>query len=336
MDAALLGLDPLFLTNVKITIHDLLKLEQTDEGLIGVYKLFSHKIKLAEICGIVVAVERNSYTTNYTVDDGTGAITCSYWSTSERFDYKPFEIGTAVRITGKISTFRDERQIVIYDIYPTLDPNQELQHFIQAMLLKKEYEKEYELPEILKPNVQELVEQIQINDEDQLVYNSQTLKVDVSAFEDQVLQFLKGYSMPMFSKDAPRDNPELVQMAELVLTKQFDDPPKKSEITHLFTKALEKWLKEGYIVECGRDGTYKVVDEEYLSKLILSSIKEMSKQYADKYSGIRIEYIIKSIGTDREYAGLVKNNKIIYKIVDHLVEQSLIYPTGHLEYKVFM
>lgn len=35
MDAALLGLDPLFLTNVKLTIHDLLHLEKIHEDLIG-------------------------------------------------------------------------------------------------------------------------------------------------------------------------------------------------------------------------------------------------------------------------------------------------------------
>lgn len=35
MDAALLGLDPLFLTNVKLIIHDLLNLERVNEDLIG-------------------------------------------------------------------------------------------------------------------------------------------------------------------------------------------------------------------------------------------------------------------------------------------------------------
>ncbi|KAI8638301.1 hypothetical protein BD408DRAFT_436164 [Parasitella parasitica] len=336
MNAALLGLDPLFLTNVKLIIYDLLKLEQTNEGLIDVYKLFNHKIKLVDICGMVVAVERNSYTTNYTVDDSTGTITCSFWNAPERYDYKPFEIGTVVHITGKISTFRDERQIVIYDIYPTLDPNQELQHFIQAILLKKQYRKEYQLPEIMKQHVEELAEQIQIDEKDQLVYSSQTNKVDRATFEKEMLQFLKSYPFPIFSKDTPRDDPKLVKLAEKVLTKQFDAPPKNSEITYLFTKTIEKWLKDGYIVECGRDGTYKIVDEDYLSKLILRSIKDMSKRFSDKFNGIRMEYIIKSIDSDREYASLVKNNKIIFKIVDKLVEQSLIYPTGHLEYKVFM
>ena len=37
MDTTLLGLDPLFLTNVKLIIHDLLNLEQANEDMIGMY-----------------------------------------------------------------------------------------------------------------------------------------------------------------------------------------------------------------------------------------------------------------------------------------------------------
>lgn len=37
MDTTLLGLDPLFLTNVKLIIHDLLNLEKANEDMIGMY-----------------------------------------------------------------------------------------------------------------------------------------------------------------------------------------------------------------------------------------------------------------------------------------------------------
>ncbi|KAG2215829.1 hypothetical protein INT46_007452 [Mucor plumbeus] len=323
MDAALLGLDPLFLTNVKLIIHDLLNLERVNEDLI-------------DICGTIVAVERNSFTTNYTVDDSTGTITCSLWSAAEGYDYKPLEIGTAVRITGKISTFKDERQIAIYDIYPTLDPNQELQHFIHAILLRKEYAKEYKLPNVMKPHVQELIEQIQVDEQDQLGYNSQRKRVDKSTFEKAVLEFLRNHHVPMFSKDTARDNPTLTAMAVEILSNGRGKKPTKMEITYLFTKAVEKLLKEGYIVEIGCNETYKVVDEEYLAEFIVKSIRDMSKQMPDKLSGIRLEYIIKSISADKEYASLSKNSNIIHKIVSDLVEQSLIYATGRNEYKVFM
>ncbi|GAN11151.1 CST complex subunit STN1 [Mucor ambiguus] len=285
MDAALLGLDPLFLTHVKLTIHDLLHLEQANEDLIGVYKLFEHKIKLADICGTIVAVERNNYTTNYTVDDGTGAITCSYWSATEKLDYKPLSLGTTVRITGKISTYRDERQIVIYDIYPTFDPNQELQHFVQAILLRKEYKKPYELPPLIKSCADDLVEQIQVDDEDQLVYSSQAKKVDIQAFEDALLQFYRSRSLTRVSWNEARDNAKLEEMAKEILERMpRNKSVKEGDKSAIFNKATDKWLKAGYIYKIGKDNIYNVVDEEDLAKTIIRSIREMSKRLPDQFT----------------------------------------------------
>jgi hypothetical protein len=101
---------------------------------------------------------------------------------------------------------------------PTLDPNQELQHFIHAILLRKEYAKEYKLPNVMKPHVQELIEQIQVDEQDQLAYNSQRKRVDKSTFEKAVLEFLRNHHVPMFSKDTARDNPTLTAMAVEILS----------------------------------------------------------------------------------------------------------------------
>ncbi|KAL9554983.1 hypothetical protein MBANPS3_002551 [Mucor bainieri] len=338
MDAALLGLDPLFLTNVKLTIHDLLQLQQTKEDLIGVYKLFDHKIKLADICGTIVAVERNNYTTDYTVDDGTGVVTCSYWSATETLDYKPLSLGTSVRIAGKISTYRDERQIVIYDIFPTMDPNQELQHFVQAILLRKEYEKPYELPIAFQSCVDDLVQQIQVNDEDQLVYSSQAKKVDTRAFEDAVLRFYKSRVVSTVRLEDAKGNAELKSMAkEILRNTPRNRPTQEQDISALFKAATDKWLKMGYIYRPGEDDkTFKVLDEEDLGKTIVEIIKEMSTLLPDKRSGVRDEYIRNAIGRDGAYPNLFHNSKIIGKVLDRLVEQSFIYPTGQSEYKAFM
>ncbi|KAF1796748.1 hypothetical protein FB192DRAFT_1403485 [Mucor lusitanicus] len=336
MDAALLGLDPLFLTNVKLTIHDLLQLEQTNEDLIGVYKLFDHKIKLADICGTIVAVERNNYTTDYTVDDGTGTVTCTYWSAAEKLDYKPLPLGTSVRITGKISTYRDQRQIVIYDIYPTSDPNQELQHFVQTLLLKKEYEKPYEIPALMKPCATDLVEQIQIDDEDQLLYSSQVKKVDRAAFEGALLRFYKSRSLSTVTLDSAKDDRELHNMAMEILQRAPGNMPvNPSRVRDMFHEATDKWLKAGYIYRTGKDDVYNVVDEEDLAMTMVKSIKEMSKQLPDQLSGIRVEYIVKSVIANGTYSKLYHNSQILYKVVDDLVEQSAIYPTGYKEYKIF-
>lgn len=106
---------------------------------------------------------------------------------------------------------------------PTLDPNQELQHFIHAILLRKEYEKEYKLPNVMKPHVQELVEQIQADEEDQLTYSSQKKRMNKSTFEKAVLEFLRNHHVPIVSKDTARDDPTLAAMAVEVLSNRVSN-----------------------------------------------------------------------------------------------------------------
>ena len=53
----------------------------------------------------------------FLVDDGTGTIECVLWLNSMKLDNnRPFELGTTIRIMGKISTVRDEKQITVYDL----------------------------------------------------------------------------------------------------------------------------------------------------------------------------------------------------------------------------
>lgn len=106
---------------------------------------------------------------------------------------------------------------------PTLDPNQELQHFIHAILLRKEYEKEYKLPNVMKPHVKELIEQIQVDEQDQLSYSSQKKRVDKSTFEKAVLEFLRNHHIPIISKDTARDDPTLTAMAVGILSNRVSN-----------------------------------------------------------------------------------------------------------------
>jgi len=94
-----------------------------------------------------------------------------------------------------------------------LDPNQELQHFVQAILLKKEYEKHYNVPCQMEPHIQTLVEQIQADDEDQLVYSSQASKLDRRTFENALLHFYKSRSLTTVTFDSARDDEDLEKLA---------------------------------------------------------------------------------------------------------------------------
>ncbi|CAO3607477.1 unnamed protein product [Mucor fragilis] len=221
--------------------------------------------------------------------------------------------------------------------YPTFDPNQELQHFVQALLLRREYEKPYELPPQMIRCADALVEQIQVDNEDQLVYSSQAKKLDMRVFEDALLQFYKSRSVTKVSWDDARENAELKSMAvEILQRANKDRPAMQKEISDLFRQATDKWLKAGYIYKEKQDDIYNVVDEEDLAKIIIRSIREMSKQLPDQLSGIRADYIAKAVIADERYSKLHHNSTIIDKVVDDLVEQSILYPTGYSEYKIFL
>lgn len=108
---------------------------------------------------------------------------------------------------------------------PTFDPNQELQHFVQALLLRREYEKPYELPPQMIRCADALVEQIQVDNEDQLVYSSQAKKLDMRVFEDALLQFYKSRSVTKVSWDDARENAELKSMAVEILQRAVSNHP---------------------------------------------------------------------------------------------------------------
>lgn len=83
MNPVLIGLDPLFLTSVKLIIKDILELKSVQETPIGktfwkvckfnlkykiieLFYLYNHTVKFVEICGTVVGVERGRVSTTYT------------------------------------------------------------------------------------------------------------------------------------------------------------------------------------------------------------------------------------------------------------------------------
>ncbi|KAJ2742932.1 hypothetical protein GGI19_006755, partial [Coemansia pectinata] len=72
-------------------------------------------------------------------DDGTGIILCAEFTTPEeksdpetRYSYP---LGETVLIEGRLSDFRDERQIIIRSI-KSIDPNQETLGWLERLALR--------------------------------------------------------------------------------------------------------------------------------------------------------------------------------------------------------
>ncbi|KAI9506190.1 hypothetical protein GGI25_002101 [Coemansia spiralis] len=133
------GLDPLFWTNVKLFVGDLhhVLLNETGSVLfIGDQRV----VRTVEIVGIVVSVDKHlAKMTVYNVDDGTGVIPCVEFTTQEEQTdpdvRKTHALGTTVCVEGRLSTFRDMRELVTRNIR-AVDPNEEALGWLERLKLR--------------------------------------------------------------------------------------------------------------------------------------------------------------------------------------------------------
>ncbi|KAJ2301834.1 CST complex subunit STN1 [Coemansia sp. RSA 353] len=72
------------------------------------------------------------------VDDGTGVIPCAQFVAPDEVPAmcQMYELGSTVCVEGRLSTFRDVRQVVIRSI-KHIDPNQEVLGWLERLSLRQ-------------------------------------------------------------------------------------------------------------------------------------------------------------------------------------------------------
>lgn len=80
------GLDPLYLAHVKLCIKQFHSLPSYPE-LAGTARLYTHPILNVEIMGYVIGMEVKANMSLYTIDDGTGVVTCKLWHSKDVRDH---------------------------------------------------------------------------------------------------------------------------------------------------------------------------------------------------------------------------------------------------------
>lgn len=96
--------------------------------------------------GLIIAT---IYTHSTAVDDGTGVLPCCKWRKKEDSDEGLFipRLGQLVSIFGRLSEYRNEKQLTITHLFPEDDPNIEPLHWMEVALLKKTvYSKPFVVP----------------------------------------------------------------------------------------------------------------------------------------------------------------------------------------------
>ncbi len=85
----------------------------------------------------------------FTVDDGTGVISCTQWRVTEDSDEGLTlpTLGGLVSVWGKLSEFRSERQLTVTNMVQHKDPNVEPLHWLEVAQLKRTvYSRPFILP----------------------------------------------------------------------------------------------------------------------------------------------------------------------------------------------
>ncbi|KAI8074226.1 uncharacterized protein B0P05DRAFT_547786 [Gilbertella persicaria] len=322
---AFAGLDPLFLTNAKLIIKDLLQLEKVKQAPIELYKLYDHLLKFVEICGLVVAVESSSRSTRYTVDDGTGTIECVVWLDSVTIDSnKPLDLGTIVRVMGKVVTMRNEKQVIVFDLYSTQDPHQEITHFLQAIQLKKVYQQPVKMPFYIETHGNEILSQLDKDQDQAIDFSNPHNANNQQELEQLILQYLPSseFSLTSFLDNIPSDT-NLHQML--------------NNHRQTMKDMFEELLKKGLIVSVeNKRGLYRKSADDLLPDTIIGIIHDVQTQRPQHYGGVRIDYIVTKVLEIPRYATLSKNKKRINQVLNELVEQSILYAAGDKGFRLLL
>lgn len=114
------GLNPLFWTHIKMFVTEVQNLKDYSDYK-GVY-CYSNNFPVVrvEVTGYIVSIDTREKLTTYGVDDGSGTISCCKWHSLDRSTSRgqeTYELGQLVTVQGKISVFREQRQLIINLIY---------------------------------------------------------------------------------------------------------------------------------------------------------------------------------------------------------------------------
>ncbi|XP_050238534.1 CST complex subunit STN1 [Mercurialis annua] len=149
-------------THVKLLAADLLSLKQIRNFFSSSDPIsFSHTNKSfsrTEILGTVTSREHKpNRFLKFTIDDGTGCVTCILWLnqlTSPYFSRRStpsvrliaemathfasiVKIGLVARVRGRITSYRGVIQITVADVVIERDPNTEILHWLQCIKLAR-------------------------------------------------------------------------------------------------------------------------------------------------------------------------------------------------------
>ena len=133
------GLDPLFWSCARLANVEVLSLLEHPTQP-GCYLLHDRPVLRAHVQGDIVSVRERQKNVTFGVDDGSAVLACVLWLNEDDADVKldSLQLGQLVSVRGKITVFRDERQLTVTSWHVETDAHAQCMHWLTVMKLHRE------------------------------------------------------------------------------------------------------------------------------------------------------------------------------------------------------
>ena len=135
------GLDPTFWSYMKLANMEILSLPEHEEHL-GCFLLGNRVVSKIHILGDVVSVHERERNIQFSVDDGSAVLLCVLWKNRDGADWEEtasgIRLGQVVRVMGKISVFREERQVSVVSWSHVTDVHAMCVHWLSVIKLHRD------------------------------------------------------------------------------------------------------------------------------------------------------------------------------------------------------
>ncbi|XP_071920384.1 CST complex subunit STN1-like [Coffea arabica] len=146
-------MDALYNTHVKLLAFDFLKLTPSPTDPSSFFRR-GKRLSRAETVGIVVTRDlKPGKFVKFTIDDGSGCISCVLWLNQLNSSYfsrrnpsdvrliaqaatdfaSDLQLGVLARVRGRITDYRGALQISVSDVVVERDPNMQILHWLDCM-----------------------------------------------------------------------------------------------------------------------------------------------------------------------------------------------------------
>lgn len=288
-------------------------------GYKGMYRYSNnYPVVRVEISGYIVSIDSREKLTTYGVDDGSGTISCCKWHSQDlSTGQESYDLGQLVTVQGKISVFREQRQLTIDLIYSEKDPNAEVLFWLEAVNLGNTVYKEPFTPSL----------------KDFQTENSSVSKE--TELKKAILKHIKENKIVTFQFQTLCFEPDIQQLAREAAkqkctseeeAKIWNDSHEAKKVIRHIIKDLEK---DGlvYLKDSRRD-LYQVISHEH--NLGSAILKAMSKIAGPSGFSISKWAIIDVLHSSNKFQHVTM--KQVEESLDKLLQNSDVYKQSENEY----